>query len=232
MACLVFSFDISYQPLRSYFGAFSEDILSGFFQSFEEWELTSVLDDLGQAGLHPVDSAAHNLVDVPPALVYRMVSNWKIFTDPRILIIIRTYTPPGPLETWPLDPLPPGMFVLLMDASANVRQWAKSHASRCQVIPMSSESFIGSYHLALGAIAEALEQEFPPSMSGGIADWSLTIYFALLPVDLWAGFLSVLRLIPINPQTAGSPQNVTIRRIVTGHLHDVGSRESHCLILV
>ncbi|KAJ6619424.1 SEN1 N terminal-domain-containing protein [Mycena sp. CBHHK59/15] len=187
----------------TYFGAFNADILKGFYESFEAWELSTVLEDLsGQ----PIAAA-------PPAIGYRIVSNLTILKDPQILSIIRSAPPSGPLHGWPSDPLPPGMFILLMDQDSGVRKWAESQASECKLIPIPRNTFTTSHVAALEALLATLD----PISKSERTDLPTPFTLAGDPIILWSGFWSVLKLIPVESLKSG-----VIRRIVSGHLHDSG----------
>jgi senataxin len=161
------------------------------------------------------------LSDLHPAVVYRMVCNWTIFSDPRILSAIYASSLNKPLPGWPGDPLPLGMFVLLLSDNPNVRQWAGSQALRCTIVPMSSELFVGPYLQAIEVVARALTL----SGTSRMPDPALFPFsFARDPCHLWSGFSAVLRHIPVDALASDTRQHVDFRRIITGHLHDTGPR--------
>ncbi|KAJ7670210.1 SEN1 N terminal-domain-containing protein [Mycena rosella] len=188
---------------NTYFGAFPADILTGFYQSFETWELSTVLEDI----------SGRALAATPPAICYRIVSNLTILKDPQIMTIIRNEPPTEPIDDWPFDPLPPGMLILLVDEQSSVRNWAERQASRCQVIPISRDRFSASHVTALEAIVVALDRVPSKGFS-----------FAMDPHDLWSGFWSVLKLVPVEYLQTG-----IIYRVVKGHLHDTGPHFGHIL---
>lgn len=165
--------------------------------------------------------ATKTLSDVHPAVVYRLVCNWTIFSDQRILSAIHASLITDPLPGWPSDPLPPGMFVLLMSDSPSVRQWAKHQASRCAAVPMSSDMFAGPYFQAIELVIRAL------TLSGTdrFSDSALSSFsFASDPSHLWSGFFSLLRHLPVDVLASDTRHHTNLRRIVTGHLHDTGPR--------
>jgi len=122
---------------NTYFGAFQEDVLKSFYHTFEQWELAMVIQDLINAKILDQPSSK-TLSDVHPAVVYRMVCNWTIFSDPRILSAIHASFLTKPIPGWPGDPLPPGIFVLLLSDNSSVRKWAGNQALKCTIVPMSS----------------------------------------------------------------------------------------------
>lgn len=156
------------------------------------------------------------LSNIHPAVVYRMVSNWTIFKDARVFSAIHKNPPINYLPTWPRDPLPPGMFLLLMNSNPTVRQWAEAHAAKCTIVPMSNDEFVGPYIDVIEIIGRHLTDPFLNS--------SLPFEFATNPIDLWSGFRVALRQIPIDALGSNTRQYSDFRRIVTKHLHDTGPR--------
>ncbi|KAF8073606.1 SEN1 N terminal-domain-containing protein [Lyophyllum atratum] len=214
---------------NTYFGAYDEHVLNAFYQTLETWELDMVLQDLTKATLlgQPANSVQQTLSAAPPAVAYRMVSNWTIFKDSRILSVIHEYPPTGPFPIWPKDPLPPGMLVLLMDDKPNVRRWAEAHAAKCAVVPMSNDHFVGSYLDAVEIIGRHLTD---PALNA-----NLPFSFALDPSDLWSGFRTVLRHIPIEALGSTTREYSDLRGIVARHLYDTGPHFLHifqCFLLL
>ncbi|GLB38538.1 putative SEN1 N terminal [Lyophyllum shimeji] len=213
----------------TYFGAYPDDVLDAFYQTFETWELDEVLEDLAKACLigPSAESTQRTLSDAPPAVVYRMVSNWTIFKDPRIMSVIHNRPPTGPISTWPKDPIPPGMLILLLDANADVRRWAEAHISKCSVVPMSNEHFLGAYLDAVEVIGRHLTD---PGLNA-----NLPFTFAMDPSDLWSGFRTVLRQIPVDALGSTTRQCSDLRGIVARHLYDTGPHFLHvfqCFLLL
>jgi senataxin len=161
------------------------------------------------------------LLDIHPATVYRMVCNWTIFSDPGILSVINSSLSTTSLPGWPRDPLPSGMFVLLLSDNLSVRQWAVNQALKCTTVPMSNDLFVGSYLQAIEVVGRAMTlSETTRSADPSLCHFSL----ARDPCDLWSGFSVVLRHIPVDALASDAQQPVSFRRIVTGHLHDTGPR--------
>lgn len=217
----------------SYFGAFNADILRAFYEKFEAWELGSVLQDLSHAGLieGPLFSVSKGktLAHAPAAVVFRMVSNWTIFNDPRVRSVI--YQAPPALQhvfEWPKDALPPGMLVLMMDERIDVRNWAKSQASRA-ISPMLDNKFLKSHIRSLEAITEAMAMldhkasSLPYSEFSSLSHDKEILFTSDLCV-LWAAFYTVLKFTPVNWLKQRPQQHLDLRHIVTGHLHDTGPR--------
>ncbi|KAF7365221.1 hypothetical protein MVEN_00393700 [Mycena venus] len=184
-----------------YFGAFTTDILAGFYQSFEAWELSTILEDI----------SGWTLSSASPGIGYRIVSNLTILQDPRIMSIIHTDPPTAPIDDWPADPIPPGLLILLMDEEPRVRKWAEKQASRSRVIPIPKEKFSPSHVEALGAVIKALD---PVAIS------ETPFSFSRDPHLLWSGFWTILQGLPVEYLQTG-----IIYRAVKGHLHDTGPRK-------
>ncbi|KAJ7935638.1 hypothetical protein B0H13DRAFT_1854272 [Mycena leptocephala] len=184
--------------LIRYFGAFSADILAGFYQSFEAWELSTVLEDI----------TGQSLASTSPAIGYRIVSNLTILQDARIMSIIHSDPPSASIDSWPSDPIPPGILILLMDEESEVRKWAENQVSLSRVIPIPQDRFSPSHIIAFDAAIKALD---PVPVSA--APFS----FARDQQILWSGFWTVLKLVPVEYLQTG-----IIYRAVKAHLHDIG----------
>jgi senataxin len=204
-----------------YFGAFQEDVLRSFYKTFEQWELEMVIQDLTNANILGQHATKTLSDSVHPAMVYRLVCNWTIFSDKRILSAIHTSSISHPLPGWPSDPLSPGMFILLMSDSPSVGQWAKNQASKCTTVPMSSDMFVGPYFHATELVIHALTL----SGTGQLPDSALSSFsFASDPSRLWSGFSFLLRHLPVDVLASDTRQHTNLRRVITGHLHDTGPR--------
>ncbi|KAJ7644130.1 SEN1 N terminal-domain-containing protein [Roridomyces roridus] len=197
--------DAKISSKHTYFGAFSPEVLIGFYQSFEKWEATTVVEEIGDQPL----AAVH------PAISFRILTNLAILLDPQVLDIIQREPPNDYIHGWPSDPLPAGLLLLLAHESPSVRAWAKKQASQSSIAPMSRETFSPSHVSALEALCEALDPAQPPRMP---------FPFAKAPEVFWEGFSDVLRQVPPEYLEKG-----TIFRLVNGHLHDVGSHFPHVL---
>lgn len=151
---------------------------------------------------------------MPPAVVYRMVSTWAVFKHPRIQSLIHTYPPAEPISGWPTDIVPSGILVLLIHDNPGVRKWAIAQASKCDIVPIPNEQFVETYIKAIESIGRA---------STAIVEDS-TFSFASSESDLWHGLVYILRYTPAEAMKSNSQQNVDLRRIVLGHVHDIGPR--------
>lgn len=227
--------------LFRYFGAFSDEVLKGFYNSFNEWELNMVISALSRAGITSTISNKPQLPlsNAPSPVVYHMVCNLQILRDPRILSIIHAHPPSDLLPGWPTDPPPAGMLILLMDKHVQVRQWAKNQISKCKVVPIPKEKFVGPYTVAMDIIARAVSVSTqinglsnltaPAVTLNGVINTTGSSFnafsYATDPVDLWSGFCAFLRLIPPELLTSSTHLNIDLRRLVTGHLHDTGPRQ-------
>jgi len=169
-------------------------------------------------------STTKTLSDIHPAVVYRMVCNWTIFSNPKVLSAIYSSSLTDPLPGWPTDPLPPGMFVLLMSDRSSVRQWAVNQALKCTTVPMSNDLFVGSYLQAIEAVVHALTLSEPSHLPDPTLKKPSPFSVARDPSHLWSGFSTILRHIPVVALTSDTRHHVDLRRIVTGHLHDTGPR--------
>ena len=214
-----------------FLGAFDTIQVTGFIKNVESHELNFVLEDVLSAGFTVAPGLILNqqmtLANLPPATVYRMVSNWTIFCDPRIQSIFHRYAPSNCSAGWPTDPFPPGMFVLLIVVNPLLRGWASSHASSSSLI--APDKFRHSHVNALGVLAHAIHASHIGAAQSSLSapappnSFNMQLTFAG-SFDLWSGFYSALRLIP--PEfISTSRQRINIGRIVTSHLHDQGPRQ-------
>lgn len=213
----------------SFLGAFNTVQVNEFIKNVEDKELEFVLKDVLGAGFRPgsIFDQQMTLAKLPSATVYRMVSNWTIFCDSRIQSILHIYAPSNCSTGWPIDPLPPGMFVLLVVANPLLRTWASSHASSSPLI--TPDKFRDSHINALGVLAHAIHASRSGPDESSLAtptpqnSLNTQLTFAGSS-DLWSGFYSALRLIPPEFLISTSRQRINIGHIVTSHLHDQGPR--------
>lgn len=192
-------------------------------RSFSSWETTMFIDGLAACRISVEDTtspAGVTLLDAPPALVYLALSNLDILLDSRVLSIFETYTPTSDFTSWPPDPPPPGLFYLSLHQSPSIRRWTELQIMRCQQTPMPSETFVGSYLTAFGAVVDVLTKSKPaPTLSA-----SPTFPFSQDTASIWSGFVPILRLLPRKFLRQGEWSSVDLSHFVAGHLHDTGPR--------
>lgn len=227
--CLSF-LSIGWCESTRFLGAFDNIQVTGFIKNIEGHELDFVLEEVLGAGFTaaPGLDQQMTLAKLPSATVYRMVSNWTIFCDPRIQSILDRYAPSNCSTGWPTNPLPAGMFVLLIVANPLLRNWARNHASSSSLIAL--DKFRDSHVNALGVLANAIHASHigPPQSSLSTPAPPNPFDMQLLfsgSFDLWSGFYSALRLIPPELLIPTSRQRINIGRIITSHLHDQGPRQ-------
>jgi senataxin len=198
-----------------------------------------VISALSRAGIVsnvPNDHPQYSLSNAPSAVVYHIVCNLHIMRDPHILSIIHGHPPSDLLPGWPTDPPPAGMLILLVDESPQVRQWAKGQVSKCKIVPIPREKFVGGFAVAIDTISHAVSAytrihgfckpaAVTATLDNTVSAACSTFSYVSDPVDLWSGFCAFLRLIPPELLTSSSHHNVDLRRLVTGHLHDTGPRQ-------
>jgi senataxin len=198
-----------------------------------------VVSALSRAGISSGLSNNHSqptLSNAPSAVVYHMTCNLQILRDPRMLSIIHAYPPSDLLLGWPTDPPPAGLLILLVDENSQVRRWAKIQLSKCKIAPIPMEKFVGAYTVAIDAVAHAVSAGTRGNASSNpvvsvnntateASGLFGTFSYVTDPGDLWSGFCALLRLIPPELLTSSSHHNVDLRRLITGHLHDIGPRQ-------
>ena len=182
-----------------------------------------VIDGLAACRISMEDTtspAGVTLLDAPPALVYLALSNLDVLLDNRVLSIIAAYTPSSEFTSWPSDPPPPGLFYLSLHQNPSIRRWAELQMMKCRHTPMPSETFVGSYLTAFGAVVNVLTKSEPtPALSSGS-----TFPFSQDTASIWSGFVPVLRLLPRKCLRQGEWTSVDLCHVVAGHLHDTGPR--------
>ncbi|KIJ64432.1 hypothetical protein HYDPIDRAFT_187805 [Hydnomerulius pinastri MD-312] len=236
-ACVKSFGEVKVTSRLTYFGAFSEEVIKGFYGSFDDWELKIVKEVLARAGIqNGSQSNASALRNVPPAILYHAVSNLRVLRDSDVLCLLRSRPS---VSSWPSDVPPPGLLVLMFDENQDVRQWAKSLVSGCSEVPMAECHFVAGHEQALRIIysllAKTAVQRDPFSTSmltipsvDGVATLAENFSFTSDPEELWIGFCQVLRQIPTETMLK-SYGGADCRRVVTGHLHDVGPQFAHIL---
>jgi senataxin len=131
------------------------------------------------------------------------------------------------------------MLILLVDENPQVRQWAKNQISKCKIVPIPKQKFVGAYAVTVDLIAHAVSAGtqiiglsnpaipaiYPNNSAIATSGAFSTFSYATDPANLWSGFCAFLRLVPPELLTSGTSHNVDLRRLVTGHLHDTGPRQ-------
>ncbi|KAJ4482134.1 SEN1 N terminal-domain-containing protein [Lentinula aciculospora] len=195
----------------SYFGAFQDQVMRGFWESFNDWELEFVLAQISDA------SGWKNSSDIPTPTLYRMICNFQVFQDSRIQFFLEQNAPFLNTSDWPADPIPPAMLVLMMHDNATLREWALKQVSRCTTIPISQDHALSlPYDKALEMISSPFTSTTPMT-----PDTSL-VRLITEPMTLWSSFYSVLRVLHPKHLTSPSSKGIDIRHVVTGHLHGHG----------
>jgi senataxin len=203
---------------------FSPEILEGFWAGYDAWDVKQILKEFERLGVTPTKpgSVIHSLSDVPPPLALRVMSNWAVFSDKQVQKIIYSIPPHTAFQEWPTISIPPGVLALLMEQTPAMRQWATAQALGYPSTPLSSEDFTGGHVSALKMIVYGLT--FRDSSSLHSEQFSF-FHFALHAFDLWAGFSTVLRFLPVEYIKANNKSMIDVRKIVSRHLSDTDTRE-------
>ncbi|KAF8270773.1 SEN1 N terminal-domain-containing protein [Lactarius quietus] len=206
---------------ETYLAAFPLKTRQTFMRSFSDWETTLFIEGLAACRISVEDATSPvgiTLLDAPPALVYLALSNLDVLFDNRVLSIIAAYTPPSEFTSWPLDLPPPGLFYLSLHQNPPIRRWAELQIMRCQHTPMPSETFVGSYLTAFGAVVDVLTKNKTTSTLSSSPTFPLTQD----PASIWSGFVHIVRLLPRKCLKQGECFSVDLCHVVAGHLHDTG----------
>ncbi|THH12551.1 hypothetical protein EW146_g7587 [Bondarzewia mesenterica] len=230
---------------QTYLSAFPEDMITFFFSNFNEWELGVVFDALISG-----PSSSHTKKDplsVMSVALYHCVDNLHIVGDERILSRIGSRIPPSSFADWPSGPPPPGLLYLLVHEDENLRRWAKSQISLCQPMIISDSkdvalaNYITAFQTAIFALGPDSEERTSNTRRSSkqpyrdLAIGADTFPFTKDPAVLWSGFSNALRFFPQEFLKPGKYTDVDIRRIIAGHLHDVGPQfieVLHCLLFL
>ncbi|TFK52558.1 hypothetical protein OE88DRAFT_1796188 [Heliocybe sulcata] len=226
---------------HTYFGAFSDDILDGFWHSVDEWETSIVLSSLNKRGIDvgSIESASITLAGLPPGIAYLMFCNLSVFEDNRIQSVLQATVPSSPSLDWPLDVPPVGLLLLALSDQPEARTWARQQLQQFGIEPIPKDRFLAEYGKIVYPISSALASsssahaDAPPSPQStsmvSIDDHSSkkvaqTFSFTKDANALWAGFAAVMRFLPAEAMSPSKHCNIDLRDIIIGHLHDTGPR--------
>lgn len=206
----------------SYFGAFTDNVLSRFWVAFENSEIQAIVEALTEANITP--SSSKSLADVSSPVLYHILSKPAAFRNPLIVGIVSSQPLLPRAVDWSMDPPPPGYFLLVVHEDKEVRDWAREHIANAK--PILHGQFDRNHELALQILLKRLIGHI--SLNGTEGRQSLTplekeidagFPFSNNQRDIWTGFASILRLI-----SDVTFESLGLHRIIIGHLHDNGSR--------
>ncbi|CAL1713074.1 unnamed protein product [Somion occarium] len=228
-ACIQKFQEIKTTSRHTYFGAFADDVLTNFYQSLSVWELNSVLDGLAEANFRPGTPVQEDrtLSSAPSALVYHICASLFVLRDPRIMEILESYPPPKPYSDWPSDNPAPGLFLLMMARKSKLIQWATEQVQACKTTPIHSDHFLPMHAEALEEVS-AIVATAPPSNE------SKATRLTSIPVTddasiLWSSYSTVLRFVPYEWLQSSAILKMDVRKVVIGHLSDIGTHFIHVL---
>lgn len=142
--------------------------------------------------------------------------------DSRIVALLHSFCPHAPIKSWPSDIPPPVLLALLFDGTAEVRSWAQKQSTLCEVAPIPTENFLPAHAAVLKAAADSIASSRPLSDSFG-SDYKLS-FVTDIP-SRWSSLTTLLRFIPVEHFRSSKSFDLDVRRIVIGHLHDIGERQ-------
>ncbi|TFY66727.1 hypothetical protein EVG20_g4365 [Dentipellis fragilis] len=242
-ACIRGLQEAKWNSRETYMGAFEPTTIASFMEAFDEWELKMVLDSLSRSHIVPGPPAtpqqSRSLTDAPPAVVYHLVANIHVLRNSGIQSILQAYPPSNAISAWPSEPVPPGIFLLLLHQDQAIRQWARLHVARCRTAPMAMEKFVDTYPLVSDTMMHVVSLAGGnPTTSGGptTAFPVQTFAFSQEPAVLWSGFVTALRMFPTEMLKPRQGTGFNLTHFVIGHLHDTGPQwmdilRSFCYLL-
>jgi senataxin len=197
--------------------------MDNFWTTFDSWDVEQMLKSLEHFGTPSANSnpVVQTLSDIPSPLVLRMMSNWAIFSDPRIQNIIRSIPPRAVFQDWPSASVPPGVLVLLVEQTSALRQWASSQMSHYPSGPTAVDNFTESHMKALEALTYGLTSRDSSGPSSGPFSF---LDFVQDSSEVWAGLNSALRFVPVEYLKQSSRCKVDIRKLVSRHLSETEIR--------
>src|SRR6266498_4404829 len=205
-----------------YLAAFPEQTLTAFFAEFDKWELSEVLQDIARSGKSSMNSSqALPLTNLSSATIYRMMTNWMIFSDKRILAYFATHEMPDTLSGWPEASVPPGLLVFLTIEFKHLRRWAVSRASRSSFI--SPEVLNRSYLLAIDVIREAMQCQL--GTDAKLDSRKQEPFSFAQSSDFWIGLNAALWLLPPQWLKGSFGRPLEFRRSILSHLRVQSSRK-------
>ncbi|EIW59483.1 uncharacterized protein TRAVEDRAFT_71533 [Trametes versicolor FP-101664 SS1] len=206
---------------HTYFGAFGEQILQNFYVSFHKFLTDTAVEALAEKGFVASDTGdpSRTLAEAPPAVTFLVLTYLHMLQDSRIVALLHSFCPRAPIKSWPSDIPPPVLLALLFDGTAEVRSWAQKQSTLCEVAPIPTDNFLPAHATVLKAAADSIASSRPLSDSFG-SDYKLS-FVTDIP-SRWSSLTTLLRFIPVEHFRSSKSFDLDVRRIVIGHLHDIG----------
>lgn len=195
---------LNFMHARSYFAVFPERTMLTFYATFMAWETETILKRLNDT-LAPQDN-----LDREPILVYYILSDLSMTKNEKMLHLFRTRCPAGPIQGWPTDIPPAGLFLLLADVDPNVRGWAGQQLVTFTHTPMPTERFLMFHQEALAITMRQISEH-----SANVEQD---------PRVLWTALSTILRYVPV--EFMKDP----VKMLVSEHLSDSGHRQCSLLL--
>lgn len=164
--------------------------------------------------------SSSTLNDIPRAVLCHAFTNLDLFLNLEILKVVRSTIPVSSSITLPIEPYPPGLLLLAFDEDQNSRTWARLHLRAAS--QLTKDQLASHYLKALESIAAVLSNR-PPTLS---------FPFSKDSDVLWSGFGLVLRSVPSEYYSTPHGRRLEFNRIVLGHLHDNGPRQSTFFLFI
>ncbi|KAL5501492.1 hypothetical protein ACEPAH_8752 [Sanghuangporus vaninii] len=232
-ACIKSMDEVKKTSRTTYFGAFSDTILTKFWMDFENYEVKSIVEGLTAADITP--GSGKSLADVSVPLLYHIISKPAALADPLILRIISSEPFIPRAVDWPMEPLPSGYFLLAVHEDQDVRQWAVEHVGKAKPIPL--EQFGSNHELSLHILLNRTAENVGSDAFGTLGALSSlarhinsAFPFSKSQDYIWAGLGAISQVIPVEVYEPSG-----LHRTIMNHLHDNAShfREVlRCMLLV
>ncbi|KAH9854663.1 SEN1 N terminal-domain-containing protein [Lenzites betulinus] len=206
---------------HTYFGAFTDQILQSFYGNFHKFLTDTAVESLAEKGFLSTGAPdpSRTLSDAPPAATFLILTYLHMLQDSRIVSLLNVFCPRSPVKVWPVDIPSPTLLALLFNSSPELRQWAQKQSTLCEIAPIPMENFLPSHSTVLKAAVDSIASSRPLGDCFG-PDYKLS-FVADIPYQ-WSGLTTLLRFTPVELFRSSKSFDSDIRRIVTGHLHDIG----------
>ena len=158
-------------------------MITKFWNAFEDWEAQAAIDAIKRVGVS--QESSKSLGDVPPAILYHLLSKANSFTFTFVLdiIAIRQFELPSNVSSWPTTP-PAGVLLLALHESSEIRGWVNKHWDLSS--EMDAAAMVGQHKYAIRLILERLSR----------TQSTITFPFLQSDIEIWSNMESIISCLP------------------------------------